>query len=79
MSFDTDPNKQAEKVTFSKKLNKPNHPLLNFNNTVVTQSTFHKHRGMTLDTKLVFQEHLKDKRSKISKINGLLRKLKKIN
>ena len=44
MSFDTDPNKQAEKVIFSKKLNKPNHPLLNFNNTVVTQSTTHKHR-----------------------------------
>ena len=77
MSFDTDPNKQDEKVTYSKKLNKPNHPLLNFNNTVVTQSTTHKHRQMTLDTKLVFQEHLKDKRSKISKTNGLLRKLQK--
>ena len=50
MSFKSDPNKQAQKVIFSKKLNKPNHPSLNFNNTVVIQSTTHKHLGMILDT-----------------------------
>ena len=33
---------------------------------------------MILDTKLDFQEHLKDKLSKISKTIGLLRKLQKI-
>ena len=33
---------------------------------------------MILDTKLGFQEHLKDKLSKISKTIGLLRKLQKI-
>ena len=32
---------------------------------------------MTLDTKLDFQEHLKDKLSNISKTIGLLRKLQK--
>ena len=34
--------------------------------------------GIILDTKLDFQEHLKDKLSKISKTIGLLRKLQKI-
>ena len=41
MSFNPDPNKQAQEVIFSRKLNKPNHPSLNFNNTVVIQSTNH--------------------------------------
>ena len=59
MSFNPDPNKQAQEVIFSRKLNKPDHPSLNFNNTVVIQSTTHKHLGMILDTKLDFQEHLK--------------------
>ena len=78
MSFNPDPYKQAQGVIFSRKLNKPNHPSLNFNNMVVIQSTTHKHLGMILDTKLDFQEHLKDKLSKISKTIGLLRKLQKI-
>ena len=77
MSFDPDPNKQSQEVIFSRKHSKPNHPPLNFNNTVVIQSTNHKHLGMILDTKLDFQEHLKDKISKISKTIGLLRKLQK--
>ena len=78
MSFNPDPNKQAQEVIFSRKLNKPNHPSLNFNNTVVIQSTIHEHTVMILDTKLDFQEHLKDKLSKIIKTIGLLRKLQKI-
>ena len=78
MSFNPDPNKQAQEVISSRKLNKPNHPSLNFNNKVAIQSTTHKHLGMILDTKLNFQEHLKDKLSKISKTIGLLRKLQKI-
>ena len=71
MSFNPDPNIQAQAVIFSRKLNKPNDPSLNFNNTVVIQSTNH---DMVLDTKLDFQEHLKDKLSRISKTIGLLRK-----
>ena len=43
MSFNPDPNKQAQEVIFSRKLNKPNHPSLNFNNMVVIQSINHKH------------------------------------
>ena len=37
MSFNPDPNKQAHEGFFSRKLNEPNHPSLNFNNTVVIQ------------------------------------------
>ena len=74
MSFNPDPNIQAQAVIFSRKLNKPNDPSLNFNNTVVIQSTNHEHLVMVLDTKLDFQEHLKDKLSRISKTIGLLRK-----
>ena len=79
MIFNADPNKQAQEVIFSRKLKKLNHPSLNFNNTVVIQSTNHKHLGMILDTKLDQQKrHLKDKLSNISKTIGLLRKLQKI-
>ena len=75
MSFNPD---KHRKLFFSRKLNKPNHPSLNFNNMVVIQSTTHKHLGMILDTKLDIQEYLKDKLSKISKAIGLLKKLLKI-
>ena len=78
MGFNPDPNDQAQEVIFSRKLNRPNHPSLHFNNTVVIQSTTHKHLDMILDTKLDFQEHLKGKLIKISKKIGLLRKLQKI-
>ena len=44
---------------------------------VVIQSTTHKHLGMLFDIKLDFQEHLKDKRSKINKTVVLLTELKK--
>ena len=78
MSFNLDPNKQAQEVIFSRKLNKPNHPSLSFNNMVVIQSVTHKHLAIILDTNLDFREHLKDKLSKIIKTIGLLRKLQKI-
>ena len=75
MSFNSGPNKQAHEFNFSRKLNKPNQPSLSFNNTVVIQSTNHKHLCMILDIKLDFQEDLKDKLSKIIKTIGLLRNL----
>ena len=74
MSLNPDPNKQAQEIIFSRKLNKPNHPTLNFNNIVAIISLPHKHLGMILDTKLDSQEYLKDKLSKISKTTGKLKK-----
>ena len=70
LSFGSDPNKEGQEFIFSRWLNKPNHPSLNF--MVVIQSTTYK------DTKLDFQENLKTKLNKISKATGLLRKLQKI-
>ena len=78
MSFNPDSNNQAQEVIFSRKLNKTNHASLTFNDTVVIQSTNHKHLGMILDIKLDFQEHLKENLSKISKAIGSLRKLQKL-
>ena len=46
---------------------------------IVIQSTTYKHVGIILDTNLDFQEHLKDKLSKISKTVGLLKKFQKKN
>lgn len=78
ISFNPEPQKQAQAVTLPRKFNKLNHSSLNFNNKVVTQSATHKHPGMILNTKLDFQEHLKDKLSKINKSIGLLKKVHKI-
>ena len=46
MSFNPDPSKQAQEVTFSRKLQKSTHPTLNFNYNTVTQSVTQKHLGM---------------------------------
>ena len=78
MSFNQDPNKLVLEIFLPRKLNQPDHSSLNFNNTALIQSIIHKHLGMILDTKLDFQEHLKDKLEKIRKTTGLLRKLHKI-
>ena len=75
MSFDPDPNKQAQEVIFSRKIQKSSQLSLIFNNNIVTQSPTQKHLGMFLDTKLDFQEHLKSIFSKVNKTIGLLRKL----
>ena len=75
MSFNPDSNKQAQELIFSRELNKPNHPSLNFDNTVVIHSINHKHLGMILDTNPDFEEHLKNKLSKISKTTRKLQKL----
>ena len=77
MSFNPDPNKQAQKVIFSRKLKKVCHPLLRFNNNV-SQASPQKHLELTLDNRLTFDEHLTNVSNKISKTIGLLRKLQNI-
>ena len=75
MGFNPDPNKQAQEVIFSRKLQKSVYPPLHFNNIAVAQSTTQKHLGMILDVKLGFQVHLKNIYSNVNKAIGLLRKL----
>ena len=76
--FNPDLTKQAQGVIFSRKLNKPVHPNLTFNNFQVSQTGSQKHLGLILDNKLNFNGHLKDVLDKTSKTIGLIRKFQPI-
>ena len=76
MSFNPDPSKQAQEVTFSRKRNKPHHPDIIFNGNPVKKSSSQKHVGMLLDSTLDFDEHIKEVFDKTSKSIGLIRKLR---
>ena len=78
MSFNPDPSKQAQEVIFSRKIKKPNHPVLIFSNIPVNQTRYQKHLGMFLDDKSNFGKHLKNTNDKVNKFIGLLRKLQMI-
>ena len=75
MNSNSDPAKQAHEVIFSRKAKEIYHPPLAFNDTIVSQSSSQKHLGVILDSKLMFDEHVKMVSLKISKTLGLLRKL----
>ena len=75
MNFNPDLNKQAQKVIFSRKIQKSAQPPLVLNNNIMNQSVTQKQLGMFLDAKMGLQEHLKSIFSKINKTIGLLRKL----
>ena len=75
--FNPDPNKQAQKVFFSRKLKKVCHPTLRFNNNV-SQASSQKHLGLMLENRLTFDKHLTNILHKISKTIGLLPKLQSI-
>ena len=59
MSFNPDRTKQAQELTFSRKVQSTNHSPLFFNENVIPKNTLPKHLGMFLDSKLDFSEHLK--------------------
>ena len=75
MRFNPDPNKQAQEVIFSRKINKSDHPPLYFNQNLVKSSSTHKHLRMVLDTRLDFNLHLRNIQNKVNKTIGLLHKL----
>ena len=76
MSFNPDPKKQAVEVNFSKKAISENIQPLIFNNTTVNRVLVHKHLGLSLDSKLNFNDHLKEKIAKANKGIGLIRHLR---
>ena len=76
MGFNPDPLKQAQEVTFSRKRNKPHHPDIIFNGNPVKKSSYQKHLGIFLNSKLAFDEHIKGVFEKTSKSVGLIRKLR---
>ena len=75
MSFNPDPNKQAQEAIFSRKTKKINHPPLTFSKSTVSQSASQKHFGVILDARVSFEEHLISDQSKTNKTIGFLRKL----
>ena len=75
MRFNPDPNKQAQEVIFSRKINKIDHPPLHFNENLVKSSSTQKDLEMILNTKLDFSLHLKNVQNKVNKTIGLLCKL----
>ena len=78
MSFNPDVNKQAQEVIFSRKIKINVHPLLVFNNNIVSQANSQKHLGITLDFKLTFGEHLLNVFKKVNKTIGHLGKLQNL-
>ena len=78
MIFNPDLSKSANDVIFTRRLNKNNHPPLNFNQSHVTYQTSTKHLGMILDNKLDFNLHLDEKITKAYKGIGLIKKLQPI-
>ena len=78
MAFNPDPSKQAIEVLFSQKRTEVNHQPLSFNNQIVMERSHHKHLGLTLDKKLTFQYHLKEKLAKANKGIGVIKRLHSI-
>ena len=78
MIFNPNPSKQAPEVIFSRKHQKISYPSIYFNNNPIDSVSSQKHLGMILDTRLNFQEHIKNIVTKVNKTTGLLRKLQNI-
>ena len=76
MSFNPDPTKQAIEIYFSKKINQVNIPDIYFNNSAIISSDSHKHLGLTLDPKLTFDHHIREKTLKANKGIGIITRLR---
>ena len=74
MNFNPDPNKQAQKVIFSRKKTASLYPVVYFDNKPVESSQIHKHLEMILDSNLSYEHHIKSILNKVNKTIGLLRK-----
>ena len=73
MQFNPDISKQAIEVIFSHKVNRPDHPLLIFNDIPVARKESTKHLGLILDERLSFRLHIKEALQKAKKGLGLLK------
>ena len=70
-NIQSDRTKQAQEVIFSRKQSNPS---LFFNNSAIKVSSNQKHLGLTLDSKLSFNNHINDKIHQANKGVDLLRK-----
>ena len=78
MSFNLDPNKQAQEVIFTRKSKNMHHPPLIFNNSKIFQSITQKHLQLIFDNRLSFEEYFTAMGAKVSRTIALLRKLQHI-
>ena len=74
MLFNSDTNKPAQVVLFSRKKKTQNHPKLSLNNIQVEKVSHQKHLGIILDEKLNFKENID---STILKVNRGIAVIKK--
>ena len=72
MSFNSDQTNPAQEIIFSRKKNATTNQPLFFNNSEIKLSSNQKHLGLTLDSKLSFNEHINDKIHQKNKVVGLL-------
>ena len=77
MQFNPDPLKQATEIIFSCKRNKPSHPPLFFNGSVVASESEQKHLGLILTPNLYFSKHLYEKIKKANRNIGIIKHLSK--
>ena len=68
MSFNPDPQKQAQEVLFCKKSQKVSHVKFFFNNSDILQTNSQKHLGVVLDATLTFHDHLDIVFTKVKKV-----------
>ena len=71
MSFNLYISKQTHEVVFSRKNFKISHPSLTFSYIPVAQVGSQKDLGVSLDSKLNFDEHLRNIQSKVNGIIGI--------
>ena len=78
MMFSPDLTKQAQEVIFSRKIMKPFHPEVFFNEVRLEHSVSQKHLGLHLDQKLDFSKHINEEISNAQKGLKTIKKLYKI-
>ena len=77
MSFNPDPSKQAVEVHFSRKINPVDTPPVYFNNLAAASCETHKHLGLLLDKRLVFDRHVEEMILRANKGIGLIIRLRR--
>ena len=72
------PSKSKELIVSRSRTHLPEHPNLSINGALIDQADQLKLLGVTLDSKLTFEAHLRNVSRSISQKLGILRKSKKI-